>query len=64
MKKATLINYTPPADKEEQQPKSKIDNQIVHFYEVGEKIFMPISLYITLKFGLVNPKVLILVESL
>lgn len=31
---------------------------------MGEKVLMPISLYVSLKFGLVNPKILILCENL
>jgi len=37
---------------------------ITHFYEVGERILMPISLYVSLRFGLVNPKILVLCENL
>ena len=37
---------------------------MTHFYSVGDDLHPPISLYITLKFGLVNPKTLLLVDSL
>ena len=40
------------------------EEQITHFYGVGDKMSIPISLYVTLKFGLVNPKILVLVENL
>lgn len=60
MKKVVKIDYKPPH--EVREPKiEKTDGQAVHFYEVGDKIMLPIALYVTLKFGLVNPKVLILV---
>lgn len=42
----------------------KLDGQVSHFYVAGEKLMGPISLYVTLKFGLVNPKILILVSDL
>lgn len=60
MKKAIKINYEPPAKEE----KEKIEEQISHFYVVGDKLTLPISLYVTLKFGLVNPKILILVDNI
>lgn len=56
------MNYAPVQEKASKS--QKIDSQAVHFYQVGDKISLPISLYVTLKFGLVNPKVLILVEDL
>jgi hypothetical protein len=57
MKKCIKINYEPPVVQE----KPKLEEQISHFYVVGDKVTLPISLYVTLKFGLVNPKILILV---
>lgn len=63
MKKVTKIDYKPP-EEEKSVKVEKTDGQCVHFYEVGEKLMIPISLFVTLKFGLVNPKVLILVETI
>jgi superfamily II DNA/RNA helicase len=60
MKKAVKINYEPPVVEEHE----KVEEQISHFYVVGDKLTLPISLYVTLKFGLVNPKILILVEDI
>jgi hypothetical protein len=60
MKKVAKIDYKPPSS-EKLAKIEKTDGQAVHFYEVGDKILLPIALYVTLKFGLVNPKVLILV---
>ena len=40
------------------------EEQVTHFYGVGDKMSIPISLYVTLKFGLVNPKILVLVENI
>ncbi len=65
MKKTIKIDYEPP--QEVVQPKEsgdKSDEMITHFYEVGERILMPISLYVSLRFGLVNPKILVLCENL
>ena len=41
-----------------------MEGQVSHFYEAGEKMMGPIALYVTLKFGLVNPKILILVSDI
>jgi len=60
MKKVYKIDYEPPIVQE----KEKLEEQITHFYTVGDKLTLPISLYVTLKFGLVNPKILVLVEDL
>lgn len=38
-----------------------MEEQITHFYSAGDKLNVPISLYVTLKFGLVNPKILVIV---
>lgn len=60
MKKTVRINYEPPMVEE----KEKEEEQITHFYASGDKLTLPISLYVTLKFGLVNPKILVVVENL
>jgi superfamily II DNA/RNA helicase len=57
MKKTIKINYEPPVIEE----KEKMEEQITHFYASGDKVSLPISLYVTLKFGLVNPKILVIV---
>lgn len=61
MKKAHRIDYELPVS--DLQPEEK-EEQITHFYGVGDRMSLPITLYVTLKFGLVNPKILILVENL
>jgi hypothetical protein len=58
MHKAHRIDYELPEEEQEQTQK---EEQITHFYAVGDKMSLPISLYVTLKFGLVNPKILVLV---
>lgn len=64
MKKTIKVDYEPPEVVEPKVTSEKADELITHFYEVGEKVLMPISLYVSLKFGLVNPKILILCENL
>ena len=61
MPKAVRIDYQLP---ESEVPQGEKQQQITHFYSVGDKLSLPINLYVTLKFGLVNPKILILVENL
>lgn len=63
MKKTTKVDYKPAEDLS--APKvERVDGQAVHIHQVGEKMIVPITLYVTLKFGLVNPKVLLLVKDL
>lgn len=62
MKKAHRIDYElPEAIKEKSTEK---EEQITHFYGVGDRMNIPVSLYVALKFGLMNPKILVVVENL
>jgi len=58
MKKASKIDYEPPQVEMDSEEK---EEQVTHFYSSGDRLSIPITLYVTLKFGLVNPKILILV---
>lgn len=61
MRGVVKVDYAPPED----QPSApQEEEQVTHFYSVGDQLTPAISLYITLKFGLVNPKTLLLVDSL
>lgn len=56
MRKSQRVDY----EVEETETAQK-EEQITHFYAVGNSISLPIGLYVTLKFGLVSPKILVLV---
>jgi ATP-dependent RNA helicase DDX56/DBP9 len=61
MKKAHRVDYEAPEGAVKEEAK---EEQITHFYGVGDRMSVPISLYLTLKFGLVSPKILVLVDNL
>jgi hypothetical protein len=58
MPKAVRVDYELP---EVQATAAEKEEQITHFYSVGDQLSLPINLYVTLKFNLVNPKILVLV---
>ena len=55
MAKAVRIDYELP---EAPAAAAEKEEQITHFYSVGDQLSLPINLYVTLKFNLVNPKIL------
>lgn len=62
MRRVSRVDYSPPEG--EQKVAEPREEQVTHFYCVGDKLTLPICLYVTLKFGLVNPKILVLVDNL